>query len=1050
MAADEDQTGLSPGTYTVVATDENSCPIEASYTITEPDALAISGTLSDRNGFSITCNGDDDGAIDITVTGGTSTYTYAWTTLDGSGLVAADEDQTGLGPGTYTVVATDENSCLIEASYVITEPKKIDFTGVLSDYTGFNISKFGGADGKITITPTGGSAGYIYAWTTLDGSGLVAEDKDQIALTVGTYTLKLTDSNGCNITKSFTLTEPDELLISLGVDPTNILCFGDSTGLLKVIITQSSVPPFKYTLNGTDYTGTVIEEIIDFKNDLNHTFSVKAGKYTITVLDTNGASKTSKERTYTHPDILALSAIISKFDNFNISCTGANDGSIDITVTGGELSSGDYKYIWTSDLGTGFEKSTQDQSGLGPGTYTVLVEDENGCKLTKSFEITEPEKMVYRLDSKKDISCFGANDGSIDITLTKGGGVYNYEWSTADGDESRLDKTAQDQSGLGPGNYKLIITANCEIIQKVFEIIEPIDLTITLDEKTNILCFGDASGKILVTVNGGTAPFNYEWIDNFGNKYNRDIGNVFNKGDLSNIPSGIYSLKVTDANGCIRTLEDVELTQAEDLLVSFEKTDLNCYNQNDGTATVKASGGVSPYTYDWSDQGSGPNRTNLDAGTYTVTITDKNLCVKELEIVINEAPLYTIVPVVEAVSCFGANDGSIKLNLDGGNAPVKVTWSDDPSAGENRFNLKPGNYSVVLTDGVGCVINETFQIIEPIELELSGLLTNALDCKDPLSGAIDLQVVGGNPPYEFLWSNGEITEDLTNIGANNYSVKVTDAKGCQATKVFLIKRQVSLVAELDTNLRIVCESREIYQVNKLTISGGVFPYTVKWSDGDVLDDRTMETKKEGTYQVDITDDTGCTVSILFDVVLPVLGYPDFDYDSFYLQTFDALTFNDPITFENLSTEKYLSVEWDFGDGNTSTENDPVHSYLKPGSYDVTIYVTYIGGCVYSLTKTIYIGNSYELEVPNAFTPNGDGHNDFFKPEYYGFTEIDLKVFDLWGTLIYYEKADTDQLVGWNARINGKPAENGNYIYQVTGTAYNKESVFKNGPFTLLK
>jgi len=301
-----------------------------------------------------------------------------------------------------------------------------------------------------------------------------------------------------------------------------------------------------------------------------------------------------------------------------------------------------------------------------------------------------------------------------------------------------------------------------------------------------------------------------------------------------------------------------------------------------------------------------------------------------------------------------------------------------------------------------------------------------------------------------LWSNGEITEDLTNIGANNYSVKVTDAKGCQATKVFLIKRQVSLVAELDTDLRIVCDSREIYQVNKLTISGGVFPYTVKWSDGDVLDDRTMETKKEGTYQVDITDDTGCTVSMLFDVVLPVLGYPDFDYDSFYLQTFDALTFNDPITFENLSTEKYLSVEWDFGDGNTSTENDPVHSYLKPGSYDVTIYVTYIGGCVYSLTKTIYIGNSYELEVPNAFTPNGDGHNDFFKPEYYGFTEIDLKVFDLWGTLIYYEKADTDQLVGWNARINGKPAENGNYIYQVTGTAYNKESVFKNGPFTLLK
>ena len=237
----------------------------------------------------------------------------------------------------------------------------------------------------------------------------------------------------------------------------------------------------------------------------------------------------------------------------------------------------------------------------------------------------------------------------------------------------------------------------------------------------------------------------------------------------------------------------------------------------------------------------------------------------------------------------------------------------------------------------------------------------------------------------------------------------------------------------------------------MSISGGVFPYTIKWSDGDVLGNGdTMETENEGQYQVVITDNLGCSKTVLFDVVLPKIGFPDFDYDSFYLQTFNALTFNDAITFTNLSTENFLSIEWDFGDGTSSKENNPTHTYTESGSYDVTIHVEYIGGCFYTLTKTIYVGDSYELEVPNAFTPNADGTNDTFRPVYYGLTEVNMTVFDTWGTLIYYEKADKDKLVGWNGKINGRPAENGNYIFQVEGKAFNGDLVHKNGPFTLLK
>ena len=1057
----QDQTDLSSGTYIVKVTDLNNCEISGTFVVAEPPPLVLTATLSDFNGFNISCNAGNDGTIDISATGGLlvtgDNYTYAWTQSNGgSGVDASSEDQTGLTVGTYTVLITDSNDCTISKSYQIVEPDLIGFTGVKSDYNGYGISTAGKNNGTITITSSGGSGGYTYDWSTDDGGGIVVGDQNQNALTAGTYILKITDSNGCNITKSFTLTEPAELLISFGTDPTNILCYGDSTGLIKVIITQAAVPPYTFTLNGENYLGETVFESFSNITDLNYIFNVKAGEYSITVTDLNGSTKTTNTRVYTQPDApLSISETISVFNQYNISCTGALDGAIDITVSGGTLTGTNYTYSWTSSVGssdlTG-TRTAEDQTGLGTGEYTVIVTDESACTITKSFVLTEPEKIVYSLNNKTDITCFGDNDGSIEISVSKGTGAYVYEW-TLDGVVFNKNDTTSLEN-LGPGAYNLKLTDGCEILSFNYKIVEPELLTVTLDQKIDILCFGDLTGEISVTVAGGISPYNYEWIDNFGNKYNREVGNVFNKGDLSNIPIGIYDLTVTDKNGCIATLK-TELTQAEDLVINFDKIDLNCYEQNDGTIKITPTGGVAPYTYKWSDFGNGPERTNLSAGIYTVNVTDKNLCEKTIDIEIIQAPLFNIVPVITPVTCFGADDGTITLNIEGGEDPVSVTWADDASAGDSRTNLKPGNYNVKLNDGSGCVIERTFQILEPEELRLSSVLSDAIDCDNPLSGSIDLQVIGGNPPYSFLWSNGETTEDLTDIGANNYKVTVTDSKGCKIEESFVIKRQIDLDVKLDISLRIVCESREVYQVNKLTISGGVFPYKVEWSAGIVLNipgdnGQIMETKTEGAYQVKITDNLGCSKTILFDVAVPKLGYPDFDYTSFYLEQFNALTFNDPITFSNLSTENFLSVEWDFGDGTTSSINNPTHTYSKIGSYDVTIYVEYIGGCFYSLTKTIFIGDSYELELPNAFTPNGDGLNDTFRPVYYGFTEIVLKVFDTWGTLLYFEKAEKGKLNGWDGRINGRPAENGNYIYQVSGKAFNGELVYKNGPFTLLR
>ena len=1058
-AGDQDQTGLSAGTYSVTVTDQNNCSVSQSFTLTSPNEIAIIATKKDFNGFNVSCNGSSDGEIDISVSGGyldsNSAYSYSWTTSDGSGLSPNSEDQTGLKAGNYTITVTDDNGCTKSQDIEIVQPDSLAITEIISDYNGFEISQAGENDGSIDITVSGGTSNYSYQWTTLDGSGLSPNSEDQNNLTAGTYTVVVTDTNDCQITKEYTLKEPKELIIGVDHDANgnSILCYGDTTAIIKIDVTQESVSPYDYTISGTTYLNQAFNETALDINSPTYSFvNLPAGQYILKVVDANGALKSTPMKEIFGPSApLTMITNVSEFGNYNISCPGADDATINLTVSGGGGASNQatYFYTWSTSNGSGLDPSAEDQSGLGPGTYTVVVKDINDCSITETFTITEAPALTYNLDSIKNITCNGDNDGEINITVSGGTGNYTFEWSTENG--SGIVQGQEDQSGLGPGDYKLILRDGCNAFEYIHTITTPDILNINLDEKVNILCHDASTGKINITVTGGTAPFDYVWKDNFNNVYDRNVGNVFNDGDLSNVPAGIYELTVTDANNCVATFT-TELTQPEDLVVDIQKTDLNCYNSNNGTIKVTPSGGVAPYSYSWSDFGNGDIRNGLSAGSYKVTITDSNGCQEVRVVEIENAELFDVNPTVTPVTCFGANDGSIEMNFEGGIDPISFTWSDDSSAGQNRYNLSPGIYSVLIIDASGCEIQRDFTIIEPQEISITGILTDAIDCDNPASGSIDLQVSGGNAPYTFIWSNGETTEDISGLIANNYLVKVTDSKGCISEKEFVINRQEDLEINLESNFYAICETREVYQKNIVSVSGGVAPYTIEWSNGLVSgnNDEIMDTKIEGSYQVTVTDYLGCSESIVFQVETPEIGSPDFDYSSFYLNTFNALSVNDPITFTNLSTEDYFDVHWDFGDGNTSNDINAIHTYTKRGVYDVTLTVEFILGCSYSITKQIYVGDSYEIVIPNAFTPNSDGYNDTFRPVYYGFTYIILQVFDTWGTLIYSEEATTNKLNGWDGKINGRDAENGNYFYQVSGVAFSEDLFTKNGSFTLLK
>ena len=1072
---------LSTGTYTFTFTDGNACSEDLTFKIQRPEEIKASVIQNDSK-LQLACYGDSDGEITFLASGGWTEpwdgnyvnpngwgdpYTFSLT-KDGKTFSSGDvlrhfvngnqvgykTSFTGLSAGSYSLIVRENvatnpyNSNTIyncakvfQQTFTISEPDEFTSSGSVTD-----IDCNGNESGAIDLSVDGGTANYIYAWTKTGDDSYSATTQDLTDLSAGTYNVTITDASDCTTTNSFTIVEPTELIIADAGLSTEIACFGDN-GQIRVDITQESVPATEDSTPEYTYVLYQGDSVVQTTttSDLNYTFDAPAGTYKVRVTDASGCFKETTDITLTQPDPIS----ISTNNTSNVSCNGGSDGLIDITISGGTTNnSSSYIIEWIKENDSNFSANNEEISNLSSGTYTVTITDSNDCSVSDTFIISEPDELTSS-GSITNIDCNGNENGAIDLSVDGGTANYIYAW-TKTGDDS-YSATTQDLTDLSAGTYNVTITdaSDCTTTNS-FTIVEPTELIIAdAGLSTEIACFGD-NGLIRVNITQATvASYTYALYQGDSVVQTTTISDL---NYTFSAPAGTYEVRVTDANGCASSFT-TELTQAEEeLLIDIEKTDLNCYNSNNGTITVTTTGGVAPYTFSWSDSGTGSFRDGLTIGTYTVTITDSIGCVKVRTVEIENGDLFNIDPVVTPISCFGADDGSIELNLEGGVSPISFIWSDDSNAGQSRNNLPPGDYSVLIQDASGCEIQRDFTIIEPEEISISAVVTNATDCDNPASGSIDLQISGGNSPYIFQWSNGAVTEDISALIAQTYSVTVTDSKGCISEKEFTITRPDDLEIDLATNIYAVCESREVFQNNTLSISGGVAPYIIQWSGGEVTgnNNEIMDTKIDGSYQVTVTDALGCSESISFDVSTPEIGFPDFTYDSFYLSNYDALSTKDPIDFTNLSTEDFFSVYWDFGDGNYSEEVDAQHTYDKKGTYQVTLTVEFILGCSYSITKTIYIGDSFEIVIPNAFTPNNDGYNDNFRAVYYGFKYLKMQIFDTWGTLIYSEESRTDELIGWNGRIGSKDGENGNYFYQVSGNSFTDVKFAKNGSFTLIR
>ena len=648
------------------------------------------------------------------------------------------------------------------------------------------------------------------------------------------------------------------------------------------------------------------------------------------------------------------------------------------------------------------------------------------------------------------VSFFGATDGSIDLTVTGGSGVYTYTWSGPNG----FTATTEDLNGIAAGTYSVIIDDGfCTPTILTFTLTQPPELLFqeNISVHVDLICFGDSNGVLGITITQESVPpYDFQLINSSGIVVNTIINDTGLNQVFTGLVADTYSVKIIDANGGVKILNGIIITQPNDIVITAATTPITCYGANDASITLTVSGGTGPYTAQWDNLATGFFQDNLSAATYTILVTDSNNCTKPISVVIPEALLFTVNPIVKNVSCFGANDGSINLNFVGGIPAITLSWSDGSTAGTTRNNLGPGTYSVTIIDGTPCTISRTFTIVEPQPLVVGANLTDAFDCNDANSGAINLLVSGGTPPFAYAWSNGANTEDLSAITGGNYLVTVTDANGCTQTGQYVISRPAPIGIAITTNTDFDCDTRYVYQDFTAQVSGGIPPYQLQWSNGTIsgVNNEIMHSDVNGAVLLTVTDSYGCVATNVVDVATPALGYSSFDTTSIGYTTYGIYSIGDPIQFQSNITGDYVSISWDFGDGIFSTELNPVHTYNIAKDYIIKQTVTYPFGCIYVQTISLIVEKGYVLVVPTAFTPNGDRLNDTFRPVTKALKNVQLDIYDTWGSLIYSEKGDV--LTGWDAKISGRNAENGNYYSKVSAETFYGTIVNSNQTFVLIK
>lgn len=992
-------TALMAGSYTITTTDLNGCQEVETITLTEPSAVSVTTAVgSDYNGQDVSCNGASDGVAVATGAGGTTTYSYQWSTAP----MQMGDTATALMAGVYTVTMTDINGCSTTENITLTEPSAVSISAaVTSNYNGQNISCNGAADGEATGTASGGTAGYSYQWSTVPTQNTAIAT----GLVAGVYTVTTTDINGCEETTSITLTEPSAVsvtaVVSSDYNGADISCNGAADGEATGTASGGTAG-YSYQWSTSPTQNTAIAT------------GLAAGTYTVTTTDLNGCLETTNV-TVTEPfEITANTTITSDYNGSQISCNGASDGEATTIAAGG---TGSLNYQWnTSPIQT-----TSIATGLPARIYIVSITDNNGCMLMDTVDLTEPDVVNAQAVATSDyngvnISCLGGNDGSATVNTTGGTGAYSYNWNTIP------VQTTISATALEAGTYQVTVTDlnGCSDTSLVIliEAANAVSGTISSSDFNGfgVSCNGSSNGSALAQVNTGFAPYTYQW------------SNGSNTANITALNAGTYVVTMTDDNACVY-IDSVIITEPPvlNLNASISSTynggyNVSCFNATDGAAAATASGGVPAYTYQWSNGDNTQNISGVEAGIYTLTLTDDNGCEQTASLTLTEpSELITTINQTVNVSCNGDSDAALAATVSGGTPNYNYNWSTTATT-DSINNLAAGTYDLTITDANNCTVSDQITITEPAIL--SATTSNTDDFCNNSNGSITVLATGGTTAYNYQWSNGGSGSSISQLSAGIYAYTLTDANGCIFTgsdSVLATSYPISIFANV--------EDSDCYAANSGSIeansTGAFYPLNYQWSNGAT--DSSLTNLANGTYLVTLTDVNGCTAIDSFNI--ENLEIPmDIDLESpLYPNGFNTTRTDE----ENGSVDATILggvgpfvYDWSNGATTEDLDNVPAATYI--------ISVTDVNGCV-ALDSIILTEPEPEApEMPEGISPDGDGLNDvFFIKNIEFYPENLLLIYNRWGDEVQRFESYNNQWDGNNK--SGRPLPAGTYyvILQLT-------------------
>lgn len=506
----------------------------------------------------------------------------------------------------------------------------------------------------------------------------------------------------------------------------------------------------------------------------------------------------------------------------DISCHGEADGSATVVATGGAS----FEYEWSNGA------TSETITGLTSDIYTVTVTNNYGCTAEAEVFIEEPGPLEVEFIANNP-SCAGDADGSIFLLVTGGVPPYEYAWPSGATTAELLDLPA----GIVQGT---VTDANGCTVEVVIALTEPDPLDLLLTP-FDILCGGEATGRIETALSGGTPPYKYLWSDNSTGA------------NLENVPAGTYTVTATDANGC--TIEaEATLNDGDYIVASGEVNDAGCAGAINGSVLLTVSGGSGPYTFAWSNGASTQDLEDVSAGTYTVTITDTNGCTRAETFVVGQGTDLEVITTAEPARCFGEATGSATANVSGGTLDYGYLWSNNATT-PTADNLPAGIYTVTVTDAAGCSQTATAVVTQPTAIS-GAAQWMALPCRQDV-GNVTLTVSGGTPDYTFLWSNGSTTQNLSDVAPDTYTVEITDFNGCTLEVTATVVQPAPPLQSQITFVQTSCPGvTPLIGTLSVSASGGTPDYQYAWSNNTSAP--TQTDVPLGTYTVTITDAAGCT------------------------------------------------------------------------------------------------------------------------------------------------------------------------------------------------